>query len=267
MVQKFLKNDNEQIVTEYVVDRISENVKGNTLENILNDIEEKQKSIAEEEIKRIKIKSNLQRIKTTDNKLRELLDRYSTGNLWNGYDKTLRVTSHCLKFVSKIINGIKSPVRKSQLKARCFSETYSITNVEHNPHEHVVTSEQKQSAEHLFIREAQEEKFSNEFDALENDFSIDQSSNIANLNPAINENGLLYMKSRLDHHLAYEDQFINPIILPKEVKITEKIVIKTHSEHAHNGPEVTTREVKLKYWLLGGGGGRREIRRCSEKRK
>ena len=70
------------------------------------------------------------------------------------------------------------------------------------------------------------------------------------------------MKSRLDHHLAYEDQFINPIILPKEVKITEKIVIKTHSEHAHNGPEVTMREVKLKYWFLG---GRREIRRCLKK--
>jgi hypothetical protein len=48
-------------------------------------------------------------------------------------------------------------------------------------------------------------------------------------------------------------------VLPKEVKITEKIVIKIHSEHAHNGPEVTLREVKLKYWLLGGRG---EIRRC-----
>ena len=104
------------------MDRISKNLKGNTLENILNDIEEKQKSMAEEEIKKIKIKSNLQRIKTNDNKLGELLDRYSTGNLWNRYDKTLRVTSHCLKSVSKIINGIKSLVRKSQLKARCFQK-------------------------------------------------------------------------------------------------------------------------------------------------
>ena len=156
MGPKFLKNDNEQILEEFAVVKISEKSKGNTLENILNDIEEKQKSMAEEELKKIKIKSNLQRIKTTDNKLRELLDRYSTGNLWNGYDKTLRVTSHCLKFVSKIINGIKSPIRKSQLKARCFSETYSITDVEHNHHERVVTSEQKQSAEHFFIREAQE---------------------------------------------------------------------------------------------------------------
>ena len=143
MGPKFLENDNEKIVTEYAVDRTSRTLNGNTLENILNDIEEKQKSMAEEELKKIKIKSNLQRIKTTDNKLRELLDRYSTENLWNGYDKTLRVTSHCLKFVSKIINGIKSPVRKSKLKARCFLETYSITDVEHNPHEHVVTSEQK----------------------------------------------------------------------------------------------------------------------------
>ena len=46
--------------------------------------------MAEEEIKRITIKSNLQRIKTTVNKLGELLNRYSTGYLWNGYDETLR---------------------------------------------------------------------------------------------------------------------------------------------------------------------------------
>ena len=60
MGPKFLENDNEQIVTEYAVDRISKNIKGNTLENILDDMVEKQKSMAEEEIKRIKIKSNLQ---------------------------------------------------------------------------------------------------------------------------------------------------------------------------------------------------------------
>ena len=145
--------------------------------------------MAEEEIKRIKIKSNLQRIKTTDNKLSELLNRYSTGNLWNGYDKTLRVTSHCLKFVSKMMNGIKSPVRKSQLKARCFSETYSVTDAEQNHHEHVVTSRQKQVAEYFFIRETEEGKFYDEVDALEINSNIDQYSNITNLNPAINENG------------------------------------------------------------------------------
>ena len=94
MGPKFLTNDNEQILEEFAVDKISENTKGNISENILEKIEEKEKFMAEEEIKRIKIKSNLQRIKTTDNKLVELLDRYSTGNLWNGYNKTLRVTRH-----------------------------------------------------------------------------------------------------------------------------------------------------------------------------
>ena len=113
MGPKFLKNDIEQILEEFAVDKISENTKGNISENILEKIEEKQKSMAEEEIKRIKIKSNLQRIKTTVYKLVELLDRHSTGYLWNGYHNTLRVTSPCLKFVSKVINGLKSPIRKS----------------------------------------------------------------------------------------------------------------------------------------------------------
>ena len=83
MGPKFLTNDNEQILEEFAVDKISENTKGNISENILEKIEEKEKFMAEEEIKRIKIKSNLQRIKTNENKLVELLDKYSTGNLLN----------------------------------------------------------------------------------------------------------------------------------------------------------------------------------------
>ena len=141
--------------------------------------------MAEEEIKRIKIKSNLGRMKTTNNKLVELLDRYSTGNLWNGYNKTLRVTSHCLKFISKVIDGLKSPIRRSQLKARCFSDAYLQSNVGQNQHDHVVTATQKQVAEYFFIREAQEIKFNDEFDSLDSNLNIDQSSSIANLNPAI----------------------------------------------------------------------------------
>ena len=69
-------------------------------------------------------------------------------------------------------------------------------------------------------------KFNDEFEALENNLSKDPNSNITNLNPAIDENGLLYMKSRLDHPLAYEDQFINPTIFPKEVKKTIFISVK-----------------------------------------
>ena len=75
MGPKFLTNDNEQILEEFAVDKISENTKGNISENILEKIEEKEKFMAEEEIKRIKIKSNLQRIKTNKNKLVELLDK------------------------------------------------------------------------------------------------------------------------------------------------------------------------------------------------
>ena len=125
---------------KFAVDKISENTKGNISENILEKIEEKEKFMAEEEIKRIKIKSNLQRIKTNENKLVELLDKYSTGKLWNGYNKTLRITSYCLKFIAKVIDGLKSSIRKSQLKARCFSDAYLVPDVIENQHDHVVTA-------------------------------------------------------------------------------------------------------------------------------
>jgi len=122
-----------------------------------------------------------------------------------------------------------------------------------------VTSTQRQAAEFYLIREAQETKFNEEFDAVHDNLNVEQSPNVANSRSAINENWLLYMNSRRDHHLAYADLFINPIILPKEFKITEKIVIEIHSKHVHNGPEITLRYVKFKYWLLG---GKKEIGRC-----
>ena len=39
MGPKFLKNNNEQILEEFAVDRISDNTKGNISENILEEIE------------------------------------------------------------------------------------------------------------------------------------------------------------------------------------------------------------------------------------
>ena len=76
--------------------------------------------------------------------------------------------------MAKVIDGLKSPIRRSQLKARCFSDAYLQSNVGKNQHERVVTATQKQVAEYFFIREAQEIKFNDEFDALENNLNIEQ---------------------------------------------------------------------------------------------
>ena len=52
---------------------------------------------------------------------------------------------------------------------------------------------------------------------------------------------------------------IKPIIVPANEKITEFNVLDYHEKLSHGGPEVTLREVKLTYWIIG---GRRKIRKC-----
>ena len=56
----------------------------------------------------------------------------------------------------------------------------------------------------------------------------------------------------------YSEQMTKPVILPGDgEKITEFIILDYHKRLSNGGPEVTLRELKLQYWLLG---GRREIR-------
>ena len=111
----------------------------------------------------------------------------------------------------------------------------------------------------LYIRNAQEQNFLEEIQALKEGEHTKISSKLLKLNPFLDNNGVLRMNSRLENHQTYPDQIRRPVILPKETRITELIILQIHNSNAHGGPEVCLRETKLRYWLMG---GRREIRRC-----
>ena len=55
------------------------------------------------------------------------------------------------------------------------------------------------------------------------------------------------------------EQMRNPIILPKDSKITELIILQHHQATAHSGPELTLRNVRLQFWVTG---GKRQIRKA-----
>ena len=54
------------------------------------------------------------------------------------------------------------------------------------------------------------------------------------------------------------EQMKNPVILPKDTRITWLIILKHHKESSHSGPELTLRNVRLQYWVPG---GKRQIRK------
>ena len=110
----------------------------------------------------------------------------------------------------------------------------------------------------FLIKEAQKQHFSEEYEALKNDEKISENSILKKLNPKM-KNGVIIMVSRLNNLQQMPEQIKNPIILPKDAKITTLIILEHHKMAAHLGPEATLRQVRLKYWVLG---GRREIRKA-----
>ena len=74
---------------------------------------------------------------------------------------------------------------------------------------------------------------------------------------------MMITKGRLDNLHAMPEQMRNPILLPKGATILNKIILDHHHKAALACPELTLRQVRLYYWVLGGRQQvRKEIRVC-----
>ena len=67
------------------------------------------------------------------------------------------------------------------------------------------------------------------------------------------------LQSRLNNALNYPEQVRNPTLLPKDMQITKFIILQYHVKNSHAGPEITFRNIREKYWLLG---GKSQVRKC-----
>ena len=67
------------------------------------------------------------------------------------------------------------------------------------------------------------------------------------------------LRSRLINTLNYPEQVRNPTLLPKDMQITKFIILQYHVKNSHAGPEITFRNIREKYWLLG---GKSQVRKC-----
>ena len=65
------------------------------------------------------------------------------------------------------------------------------------------------------------------------------------------------MQGRLGNLQQMPEQMKHPIILPKDSRITELIILQHHQATSHSGPELTLRNVRLQFWITG---GKRQIR-------
>ena len=106
-------------------------------------------------------------------------------------------------------------------------------------------------AKHFLIKESQKLHYQEESEALRKKGNISEKSSIRKLNSKLN-NGLMVMISILNNLHQMPEQVKNPIILPKDARITQLLILCCHKIFARSGPELTLRNIRVHYWVPGG---------------
>ena len=108
------------------------------------------------------------------------------------------------------------------------------------------------------IRKAQREDLSEDYRLVKAGKPVTSTSQLAKLNPRIDEGGLLRSNSRLEfaEKLPYDARF--PIILPRGNWVT-RLIVKDYHERANHagGVNFILSQISQRYWISA---GREEIR-------
>ena len=115
------------------------------------------------------------------------------------------------------------------------------------------------AAEKLLVSAIQEAAFSKEKDQMRQ-WEIDsptarnevvRRSSIYPLNPFLDADGIIRVGSRLIHANIDEQQKF-PAILPKNNKSVDALILRTHKELLHAGPNHVLSNLRQKYWIING---------------
>lgn len=152
------------------------------------------------------------------NNLDEMLLKYSR------LETLINVTAYCLRFY----HNCKTKTKSDQLW---------------------LTNDERKKARELWINFTQVSQFSKEIRACNQGKDIPSNSRIKNLNPFIDNNGLLRVGGRLKHStLNFNEK--HPIILPNKHHFTNLIIQATHTRSFHGGPQLMMTLLQKQYWIL-----------------
>lgn len=115
--------------------------------------------------------------------------------------------------------------------------------------EYGLTSCELNSAEKYLCLQAQKEAFSAELKFIKEGKPIPKNSNLINLMPYIDDDGLLRVYGRIDaaSYLPYSSR--RPIILPRDHHFTKLLIMYHHCQMKHQNHEATVCEVRKRYWI------------------
>lgn len=108
----------------------------------------------------------------------------------------------------------------------------------------------RQDAELLCIKLAQNESFASEINDILNNGSVKSNSRIANLNPFIDKSGVLRSNGRLIK-FSECDFPSQPVILDAKSGVTRLLIMEYHEKYYHGSHQTVMNEIRQKFWIVG----------------
>ncbi|XP_030767150.1 uncharacterized protein LOC115890927 [Sitophilus oryzae] len=114
----------------------------------------------------------------------------------------------------------------------------------------------------ILIKIVQFQEFADDIKNLTSKIKLSNSSKLLNLNPFLDEDGIIRVGGRLKHsHLSYNQK--HPTILPTKHTFTELLILHTHLRYLHMGTQALLATIRLEYWPLSGKVAvKRILRKC-----
>ena len=176
--------------------------------------------------------------------LRESEDKWPIGiqELKTELPDLKKVTCFILKVPdNNFYTNFSSYSRLLHISAQCLRAFRST------PYKGLITISEKREAEIGIIKAIQASQFAQEISLIDNN----PKSKLANLNPFVDDRGVLRVGGRLRHANVSEARKY-PILLPTHHHVTDLIIRDVHENVYHAGIQMTLNTVRQRFWLLNG---------------
>ena len=107
-----------------------------------------------------------------------------------------------------------------------------------------------QAAERIWWTKSQRDSFPEEIACLQHGRPIPKSSRLFQLNPVMDDSGLLRVKGRLGSAAMITDETKNPLILDPKHQFVRVLIQHYHERAGHHGQEFVANELRQRYWIL-----------------
>ena len=99
----------------------------------------------------------------------------------------------------------------------------------------------------LMIENDQKLTFGDDYKKLEEGKDVEKTSELYNLSPFM-EDGIVKMQTRLTYSEILLEQMKHQVILAKDSRLAELVIMDAHVTQLHAGPKQTKRKVRNHFW-------------------